>query len=72
MTFKLLTEQHLEFLSFKGGSTGLSESTLVKMRHCWKSCVTAHLMPMGKCYMKERRCSGLVVECLTRDGEVVG
>ena len=29
MTVKLLTEQQLEFLSFKGGCTGSSESTLV-------------------------------------------
>ena len=33
----LLAEQHLEFLSLKGGCTGSSESTLVKMPHCWKS-----------------------------------
>ena len=38
---KLLTEQHLEFLSLKGGCTGSSESTLVKMPHCWKSHVGA-------------------------------
>ena len=43
MTVKLLTEQHLEFLSLKGGWAGLSESTLVKMPHCWKSHVTAHI-----------------------------
>ena len=30
MIVKLLTEHHLEFLSFKGGCTGSSESTLVK------------------------------------------
>ena len=30
MGVKLLTGQHLEFLSQKGGCTGLSESTLVK------------------------------------------
>ena len=42
MSVKLLTEHHLEFLSLKGGSTGSSESTLVKMPHCWKSQVTAH------------------------------
>ena len=30
MGVKLLTEHHLEFLSFKGGCTGSSESTLVK------------------------------------------
>ena len=40
---KLLTEYHLEFLSLKGGCTGLSESTLVKMTHCLKSHVAAHI-----------------------------
>ena len=30
MRVKLLTEHHLEFLSLKGGCTGLCESTLVK------------------------------------------
>ena len=44
MTVKLLPKQHLEFLSLKGGCTGLSESTLVKMPHCWKSHVTAHIL----------------------------
>ena len=34
MTVKLLTEHHLEFLSLKGGCTGSSESTLVKMSNC--------------------------------------
>ena len=34
---KLLTEHHLEFLSFKGGCTGSSTSTLVKIPHFWKS-----------------------------------
>ena len=43
MIVKLLTEYHLEFLSLKEGCTGSSESTLVKMPHCWKSHVTAHL-----------------------------
>ena len=43
MSVKLLTEHHLEFLSLRGGCTGLSESTLAKMPHCWKSRVTAHL-----------------------------
>ena len=38
-----VTEHHLEFLSLKGGCTGSSESTLVKMPHCWKSHVTAQL-----------------------------
>ena len=43
MSVKLLTKHHLEFLSLKGGCTGTSECTLVKMPHCWKSHVTAHL-----------------------------
>ena len=43
MTVKKLTEHHLKILSLKGGCTGSSESTLVKIPHCWKSRVTAHL-----------------------------
>ena len=43
MSVKLLIENHLEFLSLKGGLTGSSESQLVKVPHCWKSRVTAHL-----------------------------
>ena len=47
MNIKLLTEYHLECLSLKGGLKGgftdSSESTLVKMPHCWKSLVTAQL-----------------------------
>ena len=44
MSVKLLPEHRLEFVSFKGGSTGSSESTLVKMPHCWKSYVAAQFM----------------------------
>ena len=43
MNIKLLTEHHLEFLSLKGGCTGSSESTLVKMPHWWKAHVAAQL-----------------------------
>ena len=39
----LLAEHHLELLSLKGGCTGSSESTHVKMLHCWKSHAVAHL-----------------------------
>ena len=42
MTLRLLTRHHLEFLSLKGGYTGSSESTLVKMSYCWKSNDMAH------------------------------
>ena len=42
LSVKLLTEHHLEFLSLKGGCTGSSESTLVKMSNCWKSHAMVH------------------------------
>ena len=42
MIVKLLTDHHLECLSLKEGCTGSSESTLVKIPHCWKSHVMAH------------------------------
>ena len=44
MSVKLLTGRHLDFLSLKGGCTGSSESTLVKMPHCLKSRATAHIV----------------------------
>ena len=44
MSVKLPTEHHLRFLNLKGGYTGLSESTLVKMPHCLKSRVMARLI----------------------------
>ena len=49
MTVKLLTEQHLKFLSFKIGCTGSSESTSshVKIPHCWKSHVVAQLLKIA-------------------------
>ena len=34
----------MEIVSLKGGCTGLSESTLVKMPHCWKSHVAAQII----------------------------
>ena len=39
----VLIYRHLEFLSVKGGYTGSSEATLIKMPHCWKSHVVAKL-----------------------------
>ena len=41
MTVKLPTEHNLEFISLKGSFTGSSESTHVKIPHCWKSNVAA-------------------------------
>ena len=43
MSVKLLTEHRLEFVSLKGGCTGSSESTLVRMPHC----VAAQLWYIG-------------------------
>ena len=44
MTVRLLSEHHLEFLSLEGGCTGSTESTNVKMPHCWKSHVAAQMV----------------------------
>ena len=49
MSIKLLTEHNLEFLSLKGGCTGSSETTLVKMPHKWKSHAVAHLYESIMC-----------------------
>ena len=43
ISVKLLTDHRLMFLILTGGCTGLSETTLVKIPHCWKSHVTAHI-----------------------------
>ena len=44
MIVKLLTEHHLEFLSLKGGCTGSSKSTLVKMSNCLRSHALAYII----------------------------
>ena len=49
MTVKLLTEYHLEFVSLKGGGTGSSESTHVKMPHCLKSRVWDYYKILHSC-----------------------
>ena len=48
---KLLTKQHFEFLSLTGGGSGSSESirsesTHVKIPHCWKSPRKSHVMAL--------------------------
>ena len=48
MNIELLTKNHLEFLCLIGGITGLSESTHVKMPHCWKSHVAAQMSYLPK------------------------
>ena len=44
MTVKLLTKNYFEFLSLKWGCTDSSESTLVKLPHCWKSHIAAQML----------------------------
>ena len=44
MIVKLLIEHHLKCLSLKGCCIGSSESTHVKMPHCWKSHALAHYL----------------------------
>ena len=56
MSVKLLTEHHLAFVSLKGGCTGSSESTHVKMPHCWKSHVAGQFFFLalnGPCRKKK-------------------
>ena len=43
MTVNLLTEHHFVCLSSKGGYTGVSESTLVKIPQYWKARVAAQI-----------------------------
>ena len=63
MTVKLLTEQHLEFQSLKGGCTSLSESTLVKMPHCWKSHFMAHFVIIFSSTLNRDMTSTAVSDC---------
>ena len=56
MIVKLLTEHHLEFLSLKGGCRGSSESTHVKMPHCWESHATAQIVVTGSISMRRFKC----------------
>ena len=44
MSVKLLPEHTLGVLSLKGGCTRSSESIFIKMSHCLKSLVMAHLI----------------------------
>ena len=52
MSVKLLTNHNLRFVSLKGGYTGSSESTLVKMPHCWKSHALAQMRTVHAAIVK--------------------
>ena len=55
MIVKLQTEHHLELLSLKGGYRGSSESTHVKMPHCWKSHALAQLLYICRCLFTQEK-----------------
>ena len=57
----ILTEHHLEFQSLKGGCTGSSESTLVKIPHCWKSHGAAHLLMNEEKIKKQQQINQLTL-----------
>ena len=63
MTVKLLTEHHLEFLSLRGGCTGSSESTHIKIPHCWKSHIAAQLFsePVDKPITDNKKWNGILM-----------
>ena len=63
MTVKLLTEHNLELLSLKGGCTGSSESTLVKMPHYWKAHVAAHISCIGIIISTQQIINVLITLC---------
>ena len=68
MSVKLLTDHHLESLRLKEGCTGSSESTHVKMPHCWKSHVTAHFIRFFVLFLNQNICCGYSKEPPRRDG----
>ena len=72
MTVKLLTEHHFDFLSLKGSCTGLSESTCVKIPHCWKSHVAAHLYFFYKIEEKIKELDGVIAELERKRDEESG
>ena len=63
MSPKLLIEQHSEFLSLKGACTGSSESSHVKMPHCWKSHVAAHMWKID-IFIEKVRHGGFTIQVL--------
>ena len=58
MTLKLLTKQHLEFLSLTGGCKGLSESIQVKIPHGWKSHRSSIMHDSIQC---SRQCNSFIM-----------
>ena len=55
-----------KFLNLKGGCTGLSESTLVKMPYCWKSHVMAQIKVKVSRSQLTSKCYTLLGACVTK------
>ena len=72
MTFKLQTQQHLEFLSLKRTAAQARPiPTLFKMLHCWKSHVVAHLSIATDHILEDVQCNR-GAQCWILDRGVVG
>ena len=70
-TVKLQTEHHFEFLSLIGGCTGSSEFTHVKMPHCWKSHVGAHMFLKRLSFGSKECTEELKQECASFLGQTI-
>ena len=71
MTVKLLSEQHLEFLSLKEAAQAPLSLSLVIILLCWKSYVTAHMqLPSGARDLKfgPNLIKMLIYVCMSRVG----
>ena len=64
MSVELLTEPHSEFPSLKGSCTSSSESTFVKMPHCWKAHFAAQLLEQIVVYWGSVHISTLRYICM--------
>ena len=68
MNVKLLTKHQFDFLRLKGIATGSYESAHVKMSHCWKSHVTAHIIMLLLLFCPYSLwCHGTCPQCITVD-----
>ena len=69
MIVKLLTEHRLEFLSLIGRCRGSSESTHVKMPHCWKSHAIAQIFKLHDSISYQNICSWCLEDTYYLDGQ---
>ena len=72
MTAELLTEYHSKLLSLTEGCTGSSESTHLKMPHCWKSCVAAHFFKIKVMIIVFLKCANDIMLLMVMEMKVQG